>query len=328
MSYPAKAARIHSYGPPEVLTFEDIEVEAPGPGQVLVRNKVLGLNFVDVYYRRGTFPVPGFPFIIGNEAAGVVAAVGDGVHGYRIGDRVAYCDDINGAYATTRLYDADRLIGIPDDITDEQVCTVLLKGLTARYLLKEVTPLQPGDTLLYHAAAGGVGQLFTQWGNALGFEIIGTVSTQEKAEIARQHGCAHVINYSTEDFVARVMEITDGKGVRATFDAVGKDTFVKSLQTLAVKGMLVVFGKASGDLPDVNPFTLAPRALQLSWPILPNYVVTSEELNAAASDLFEAVRSGIVPAQPGTVYPFDRLVDAHRELEERRTTGATILRVE
>lgn len=328
MSYPAKAARIHRYGPPEVLTFANIDVEAPGSGQVLVRNKVLGLNFVDVYYRRGTFPVPSFPYIIGNEAAGVVAAVGEGVTDYRVGDRVAYSDDINGSYTTARLYDADRLIAIPDDITDEQVCTVLLKGLTARYLLKEVTPLQPGDALLYHAVAGGVGQIFAEWGNALGFEIIGTVSTEAKAEIARQRGCAHVINYSTEDFVARVMEITDGKGVRATFDSVGQDTFVKSLQTLAVKGMLVVFGKASGDLPDINPFALAPRALQLSWPILPNYVATAQELNAAASDLFEAVRSGIVSAQPGTVYPFDRLVEAHRELEERRTTGATILRVE
>lgn len=327
MSYSATAARIHEYGAPEVLVFDQVEVAEPGPGQVVVQNNVIGLNFVDIYYRRGTFPVPSLPFIIGNEAAGTIVALGDGVATYKIGDRVAYSDDINGSYTTRRLYDADRLVAIPADITDEQVCSVLLKGLTARYLLKEVTPLKAGDTVLYHAAAGGVGQIFSRWGKALGLTVIGTASTDAKAEIARQNGCAHVINYQTENFVDRVMEITQGEGVRAVFDAVGKDTFAKSLETLAPRGMMVVFGKASGDLPDINPFALAPRALQLAWPILPKYVATPSELAAAAADLFDAVRARIINADPDTVFTFDQLVEAHRALEQRQTTGATILKI-
>lgn len=325
MSYPATAARIHKYGPPEVLVFEQIDVAQPGPGQVVVKNNVVGLNFVDVYYRRGTFPVPNLPYILGNEGAGTVLAVGEGVSDFAVGDRVGYCDDINGSYTTARLYDAHRLVKLPSDISDEEACAAMLKGMTARYLLKEVTQLQAGDTVLYHAAAGGVGQIFAQWGKALGLNIIGTVSTDEKAEVARKNGCSHVINYKTENFLERVLEISDGKGVRAVFDSVGKDTFQQSLKALAVKGMLVVFGKASGDLPDLNPFDLAPRALQLAWPILPHYVSTRDELVKAADDLFEAIRSGIVSAKPDRVYTFDQLVQAHSDLEERRTVGATVL---
>lgn len=325
MTHYAKAARIHKYGKPEVLVFDDVEVAEPGIGQILVKNNVVGLNFVDVYYRRGTFPVPELPYILGNEAAGVVLAVGPGVVDFAAGDRVGYCDDINGSYTTARLYQADRLIKLPDDISDEQACSVMLKGLTARYLLKEVTPLHPGDTVLYHAAAGGVGQIFAKWGKALGFNVIGTVSSEEKAGIAHRSGCSHVINYSEENFLERVLEITDGQGVRAVFDSVGKDTFQQSLKALAAKGMLVVFGKASGDLPDLNPFDLAPRALQLAWPILPQYVATQNELVAAAEDLFNAVRTGTIDAKPDRVYAFNDLVKAHADLEERRTVGATIL---
>lgn len=328
MTYTAKAARIHKYGPPEVLVFENVEVPNPGSGQVLLKNKVLGLNFVDVYYRRGTFPVPSFPFILGNEAAAEVLAVGEGVEEFQVGDRVVYSDDINGTYASARLYDASRIVKIPSDITDQQACTVMLKGLTARYLLKEVTPLKAGDTVLYHAAAGGVGQIFAAWGKALGLNVIGTVSSEAKADIARKSGCAHVINYSTENFVERVLEITEGAGVRAVFDSVGKDTFSNSLKAVATRGMVVVFGKASGDLPDINPFELAPRALQLSWPILPQYVASRNELVVAATDLFGAVRSGIVNAEPNRVYPFEKLVDAHRDLEERRTIGTTVLTID
>lgn len=325
MTYPARAARIHKYGPPKVLEFDDVEVAEPGPGQVVVKNNVIGLNFVDIYYRRGTFPVPELPYIIGNEGAGEVLAVGKGVSDFVVGDRVGYCDDINGSYTTARLYEASRLIKLPSDISDEEACSVMLKGLTARYLLKEVTPLKAGDTVLYHAAAGGVGQIFAQWGKALGLNVIGTVSSDLKAEVARQSGCAHVINYRTENFLDRVLEITEGQGVRAVFDSVGKDTFHQSLKALAIKGMLIVFGKASGDLPDLNPFDLAPRALQLAWPILPQYVSTRNELVGAATDLFNAIRSGTVNAKPDRVYSFDQLVQAHTDLEERRTVGATVL---
>lgn len=325
MNQSVRVARIHSYGGPEVLVFEDTELAPPGPGQVLVRNRVLGLNFVDVYYRRGTFPVAALPAVLGNEAAGVVEAVGAGVTQVKVGDRVGYCDDINGSYATARLYDANRLIQLPATISDAQAAAVMLKGLTARYLLKEVVPLKAGDTVLYHAAAGGVGQIFSQWGKALGINVIGTVSDDRKAEVARKNGCADVINYRTEDFVSRVMEITGGRGVRAVFDSVGKDTFKDSIKVLATRGMVVVFGKASGDLPDINPFELAPRSLQLAWPILPSYVDTGEKLVASANDLFDAIASGHVNADPETSYPFDRLVEAHRALEGRQTIGATVL---
>ncbi|HEY0489233.1 MAG TPA: quinone oxidoreductase [Telluria sp.] len=325
MNQSVKVARIHNYGGPEVLVFEDIELAPPGPGQVLVRNRVLGLNFVDVYYRRGTFPVAALPAVLGNEAAGVVEAVGEGVTQVKVGDRVGYCDDINGSYATARLYEENRLIPLPASISDAQAASVMLKGLTARYLLKEVLPIKAGDTVLYHAAAGGVGQIFSQWGKALGINVIGTVSDDRKAEVARKNGCAHVINYRTEDFVSRVMEITGGRGVRAVFDSVGKDTFKGSLKVLETRGMVVVFGKASGDLPDINPFELAPRSLQLAWPILPSYVDTREKLVESAGDLFEAIASGHVKADPETSYPFDRLVEAHRALEDRQTIGATVL---
>lgn len=325
MSQTIKVARIHEYGGPEVLKFEDVQLDEPGPGQVLVRNKVLGLNFVDVYYRRGSFPVAALPAILGNEAAGVVEAIGPGVTSVAVGDRVAYSDDINGSYATARLYAADRLVAIPGGVSDEQAATVLLKGLTARYLLKEMLPLKAGDTVLYHAAAGGVGQIVARWGKAMGLKVIGTVSNEEKAAVARAAGCSDVINYRTEDFVDRVMEITAGRGVRVVFDSVGKDTFKASLQALAIRGMLVVFGKASGDLPDMNPFELAPRALQLAWPILPHYVSTRERLVAAATDLFDAVAAGVIDATPARVYPFEQLVQAHRDLEQRRTVGSAVL---
>lgn len=327
MSIKVNAAVIHTYGGPDVLKFEQVEVGAPGPGHVLVRNKILGLNFVDVYYRRGTFPVASLPAILGNEAAGVVEAVGPGVTRVAVGDRVAYADDINGSYAGARLYDANRLVKIPPTVTDEQAASILLKGLTARMLLKQTVPLQTGDTVLYHAAAGGVGQLFAQWGKALGLTVIGTVSSESKAEVALQSGCAHVINYRTENFVDRVMEITQGRGVRAVFDAIGKDTFKDSLKALAIRGTLVVFGKASGDHPDMNVFDLALRSLQLAWPILPNYVLSHVELADAAADVFDAIASGIIKAEPDRVYPFEQLVEAHRDLEERRTVGASVLRL-
>jgi NADPH2:quinone reductase len=325
MSNNARAARIHAYGPPEVLVFEDIQVAHPGPGQVLIRNTVIGLNFVEVYYRRGTFPVPAFPAVLGNEAAGVVAAVGADVTNVKAGDRVVYSDDVHGAYSTLCLYPADRVTIIPDGISDKQAASSFLKGLTARYLLKETVNLQAGDTVLYHAAAGGVGQVFVQWAKALGVKVIGTVSSEEKKLVALDAGCSHVINYQTENFADRVMELTGNIGVKAVFDSVGKDTFVDSLAVLQPRGTLVVFGKASGSPPLVNPFDLAPRSLNLTWPVLPVYVATSQQLSTAAADLFHAILTGMIKVEPSRVYPFEQLVEAHRELEERRSTGAAVL---
>lgn len=326
MTQTIKVAHIHAYGAADVLKFEDATLAAPGPGQALVRHTSVGLNFVEVYYRRGTFPVPAFPAILGNEAAGVVDAVGPGVSHVKVGDRVVYSDDIHGAYATARLYQADRLTVIPDGISDDQAAAMFLKGLTARMLLKQTVPLQAGDTVLYHAAAGGVGQILVQWATALGLRVIGTVSDDNKARIAREAGCTDVINYRTENFVERVLDLTGGKGVRAVFDSVGKDTFRDSLKVLATRGTLITFGKASGDLPDMNAFELAPRAQQLAWPILPQYVATPEELAEAAADLFDAVKSGIVKIAPSRVYAFEDLAQAHRDLEERRSVGAAVLR--
>ncbi|VVP66358.1 Quinone oxidoreductase 1 [Pseudomonas fluorescens] len=325
MSNMARAARIHRYGPPEVLVFEEVEVPSPGAGQILIRNTVIGLNFVEVYYRRGTFPVPAFPAVLGNEAAGVVEAVGEGVTTVKVGDRVVYSDDVHGAYCTLCLYPADRVAIVPDGISDRQAASSFLKGLTARYLLKETVKLEAGDTVLYHAAAGGVGQLFTQWATALGIRVIGTVSSEEKMTIALQSGCSQVINYRTEDFASQVMELTGGIGVKAVFDSVGKDTFVDSLSVLQPRGTLVVFGKASGNPPLINPFDLAPRSLSLTWPVLPVYVATPRQLADAARDLFDAIETRLIEVEPSRVYPFEQLIDAHRDLEERRTTGSAIL---
>lgn len=327
MPYKVRSAVIRAYGPPEALQFEEHVVAAPGPGEAFVRNTVLGLNFVDVYYRRGTFPVPNLPAVLGNEAAGVVEAVGPDVDNVKVGDRVVYSDDIRGAYTTGRLYQADRLTLIPDGISDEQAASAHLKGLTARMLLKEAITLRPGETVLYHAAAGGVGQIFSQWAQALGLRVIGTVSTPQKAEQAKLAGCDAVIDYSREDFVAKTRELTDGVGVKAVFDAVGKDTFQGSLDILAPRGSLVLFGKASGDHPLLDPFALAPRSLRVSWPVLPVYVATSAELATSSADLFAAIAQGQVRIAPSSEYRFEDIVEAHRDLEERRTTGAVILRI-
>ncbi|EJT00947.1 quinone oxidoreductase [Rhizobium sp. CCGE 510] len=326
MSLKARAARIHEYGPPEVLKFEDILVPDPGDAEVLVRSTVIGLNFVDVYFRRGTMEVPSFPATIGNEAAGVVEAVGRDVASVKVGDRVVFGHS-TGAYASAGLHPADRLVIIPDGVSDEQAAGSFLKGLTARYLVKDVVPLRPGDTILYHAAAGGVGQIFVQWAKSLGYRVIGTVSSQSKADVARRAGCDHVINYSTEDFVARTFELTDGVGVDAVFDSVGEDTFRGSLAVLKVRGTLVQFGKVSGEITPIDPYELGPRGLHLTWPMLQHYVSTPAQTAAAAADLFAAIKSGVLRVDPTRIYSFDDLVEAHRDLEGRSTTGSAVLRV-
>ena len=321
-----RAARIYEYGAPEVLRIEPIDVPAPGPGEALLRHTAIGLNFVEVYFRRGTFEVEELPAVLGNEGAGIVEALGPGVTGIKVGDRVVYADGPLGAYATVRLYPADQLVRIPDAIGDAQAAASFLRGTTARMLLKDTVPLHAGDTVLFHAAAGGVGLLFAQWARSLGVRVIGTVSSDAKAAVARQAGCVEVINYATEDFVERVRAITDGEGVAAVFDAVGRDTFLKSLETLRPRGTLAAFGKASGDPPAFDPFLLAENSLYVTWPIRPNYTGSRPQLEASAADLFDAIGRGILDVGPARAYALDDIVSAHRDLESRKIVGAAVIK--
>lgn len=321
-----RAARIYQYGPPEVLKIEPIEVPSPGPGEALVRHTAIGLNFVEVYFRRGTFQMPALPAVLGNEGAGIVEAVGPGVEDVGIGDRVVYADSPIGAYATVRLYPADQLVRIPPAVSDEQAAASFLRGVTARMLLKEVVPLRPGDTVLYHGASGGVGLLFVQWAKALGIRVIGTVSNAEKAAAARAAGCIETIDYGTQDFVEQVKAITGGEGVAAAFDSVGQDTFLKSLESLRPRGALVAFGKASGHPPRIDPFLLAPKGLYVTWPIRPVYTARRVDRERSADELFEAIANGILDVGPSRVYALDDIVTAHRDLEGRRIIGAAVIK--
>ena len=320
-----RVARIYEYGPPEALTIEPIETPAPGPGQALIRHTAIGLNFVEVYFRRGTFEVPALPAVLGNEGAGVVEAVGPGADGVSIGDRVVYADGPLGSYATARVYPADRLVRIPDGVSDVQAAASFLRGVTARMLLKEVVSLRRDDSVLFHAAAGGVGLLFTQWARALGVRVIGTVSSEAKAAAARQAGCVEVIDYVNEDFVARVRELTGGEGVAAVFDSIGRDTFLKSLEALRPRGTLVAFGQASGSPPPFDPFLLAPKALHVTWPGRHIYTASREELAKSAADLFTAIRDGVLNVAPSRTYTLDDIVLAHRDLESRQIIGAAVI---
>jgi NADPH:quinone reductase len=321
-----RAARIHEYGPPEVLRIEPIDAPLPGPGEALIRHTAIGLNFVEVYFRRGTFQAPRLPAVLGNEGAGIVEAVGPGVTGVSVGDRVVYADGPLGAYATVRLYPAAQLVRIPDAISGAQAAASFLRGVTARMLLKETVPLHSGDTVLFHAAAGGIGLLFAQWGRALGIRVIGTVSDDAKATFARHAGCVEVINYVRQDFAERIRAITHGEGVAAVFDAVGRDTFLKSLETLRPRGLLVAFGKASGDPPALDPFLLAPKSLYVTWPIRPVYTANRQQLETSAADLFDAIGRGILDVGPSRTYAFDDIVSAHHDLESRKIVGAAIIK--
>jgi NADPH2:quinone reductase len=321
-----RAARIYEYGPPEALRIEPIDPPAPGPGEALIRHTAIGLNFVEVYFRRGTFQAPALPAILGNEGAGVVEAIGPGVSGVNVGDRVVYADGPLGAYATVRTYPADRLVRIPDGVSDAQAAASFLRGVTARMLLKEVVPLQPHDTVLFHAAAGGVGLLFAQWARALGIRVIGTVSNQAKAAAARPAGCVEVIDYVKEDFMARVRDLTNGEGVAAVFDSIGRDTFLKSLEVLRPRGVLAAFGQASGAPPAFDPFLLAPKALHVTWPGRHVYTASRKDLEASAADLFDAISRGILDVDPNRTYAFDDIILAHRDLESRKIVGAAVIK--
>lgn len=321
----AHAIIIHEHGGPEVMRFEEISVGAPGPGEVRLRQTVVGLNYIDVYQRAGVYKFD-LPASIGMEAAGVVEAVGDGVETVKVGDRVGYVMGTPGAYAEERIYPAERLIPLPDDISDEQAAGSMLKGLTVSYLVRRTFPVQAGQTVLLHAAAGGVGTIACQWLKKVGATVIGTVGSDEKAEIARAHGCDHPIVYTREDFQARVMEITGGAGVPVVYDGVGAAVYEGSLGVLARFGTLVHFGAASGPAPAVDPKLLAPKALYFTRPGLAPHTATRELTLDIADALFQKIREG-VKIEINQTHALKDAAEAHRALEARATTGSTILMV-
>jgi NADPH2:quinone reductase len=316
--------RIYEYGGPEKMRWEEVEVGAPGEGQVRVRNTAVGLNFVDTYQRSGLYQIA-LPFTLGNEGAGVVEAIGPKVKEFKAGDRVAYSGPV-GAYAEVLLRPADRLVKIPAGIDDKTAAAMMLKGLTSWYLLRRTYRVKKGETILVHAAAGGVGQILCQWARALGATVIGTVGSEEKAALAKKAGCKHVIVTSRENFVEQVKAITKGKGVPVVYDGVGKDTFMDSLDCLAPRGLMVSFGNASGAVPPFNPGILAQKgSLFLTRPTLLHYTATREELLAGARELFSVVKSGKVKISINQTYPLRDAAQAHRDLEARKTTGSTVL---
>ena len=323
----SKVVRIRQVGGPEVLRWEDVDVGNPEAGQALIRQTAAGLNYIDTYYRTGLYPVASLPVVLGMEGAGVVEAVGQGVREVSVGDRVAYCMAIGG-YAERRLVQARVLVRLPDGISDEQGAAMMLKGCTAQYLLRRTYTVKPGDTILIHAAAGGVGLIACQWAKHLGATVIGTVGSPEKAAVAEAHGCDHTINYKTEHFVERVQEITNGTGVPVVYDSVGKDTFTASLDCLRPRGLMVSFGQSSGAIPPFSPGVLATKgSLFLTRPTLATYTGTREELVATANQLFDVVLKGAVKIEVNQTYPLNQAAQAHRDLEARKTTGSTLFRM-
>lgn len=322
----AQAIRFYEAGSPDVLRFEDIEVAQPAAGQVLLRHVAVGLNYADTYFRDGTYPIP-FPNGMGVEAAGIVEAVGEGVSNVQVGDRVTYTGFLNtlGAYSTARLIDADVLIKLPEGISCETAAAMTMRGLTSAYLMRRIYPFQAGDTILLHAAAGGVGLIVTQWAKLLGLTVIGTTSSEEKAAIARAHGCDHIINYSHENVAERVRELTNGVGVQVVFDSVGKDTFMSSLDSLKRRGLLVCVGTASGAIPEFNPVLLAMKgSLFITRPALADYIADPAEKQALADELFDHVINGRIKIEINQRYELKDAVQAHRDLEARKTTGSSI----
>jgi NADPH2:quinone reductase len=321
----AKAILFNRTGGPEVLEFSDVEVGEPGPGEARVRHHAIGVNFIDVYFRTGLYPQP-LPSGLGQEGAGVVEAVGEGVTHVRPGDRVAYAGRPNGSYSQVRVMPADILLKLPDEIAFDTAAAMMLQGLTVQYLFNATYKIQPGQTILFHAAAGGVGLIACQWARALGVNLIGTVGSKEKAELAKAHGAAHVINYNTEDIVQRVLDITGGAKVPVVYDSVGKDTFTRSLDCLQPRGMMVSFGNSSGAVPPFSLSELASRgSLYITRPSLGSYAARREELEAMAADLFQMVGSGKVKIEVNQKFPLADAAQAHIALESRKTTGSTIL---
>jgi NADPH2:quinone reductase len=320
-----KAIVVHELGGPEQLRWETVAEPVPGPGEARIRQTALGLNFIDVYFRTGLYKAPKMPFTPGQEGAGVVEAVGPGVTEVAVGDRVAYAG-VPGGYAEARVIAAQRLVKLPDGISDETAAAIMLKGMTAEFLLRRCAHVQAGDTILFHAAAGGVGSLACQWARALGARVIGTAGGPEKARRALANGCHEVIDYKSEDIVARVKELTGGAGVAWAFDSVGKATFMASLDSVRPRGMLVLFGQSSGVVPPFEPSALAARgSLFFTRPTLHHYVAAREELVASAQALFDVVLRGVVKVAIGKTYPLSEAAAAHRALEARETVGSTLL---
>ncbi|MCA8258096.1 quinone oxidoreductase [Burkholderia sp. AU31624] len=322
----AHAVRFHETGGPEVLRWEEVEVGDPGHGQVRLRHDAVGLNFADTYFRSGLYPVP-LPAGLGVEAAGVVEAVGPGVTNVAVGDRVTYTGFLNtlGAYSTERLIPAAPLVRLPAGITCETAAAMTMRGLTSAYLLRSIHAFAPGDTILLHAAAGGVGLIVSQWAKLLGLKVIGTVSSEHKAEIARAHGCDHTIDYSREDVAKRVRELTDGAGVDVVFDSVGKDTFEGSLDSLKRRGLMVCVGTASGPIPPFDPQRLAMKgSLYLTRPALADYIADPAEKNDLAGELFAHVAAGRIRIEINQRYALQDAAQAHRDLESRKTTGSSV----
>ena len=310
-------------GGPEVLEAVDLPVPSPGPGQILIRHQAVGLNFIDTYHRSGLYPMK-MPAVLGLEAAGVVEALGEDVTRFKAGDRVAYNGSL-GAYAEAAVVAADRAVKVPDGVSLETAAAVLLKGMTAEFLVRRCHKVEPGQTVLIHAAAGGVGSILVQWAKALGATVIATVGSEPKAALASDHGADHVILYGEEDVAARVADITGGKGVAVVYDGVGKDTFEASLKSLGRRGVLATFGNASGPAPAIAPLELAAKSLFLTRPRLFDYIVTTQELDESAAALFAVLESGAVKIEVGQTFPLADARAAHEALEGRRTTGATLL---
>jgi len=318
------AIRIKEYGGPEVLSWDEVEVGQPGPGQVKLRQTAVGLNYVDTYQRSGLYKMP-LPFIAGSEAAGVVDAVAPDVKEFKVGDHVAYAGAL-GAYTEARVVAADKLVKLPDGVSDKQAAAMMLQGMTAQYLVRTTYPIKKGDTILIHAAAGGVGLIVCQWAKYLGATVIGTVSTEAKAALAKQHGCDYPILYTKEDFVARVKEITGGAGVPVVYDSVGKDTFYKSLDCLAPLGLMASFGQSSGPYGPVDIGILAQKgSLFLTRPTLGTYTAKRADLIKVANELFDVVSKGAVKIEVSQTFPLKNAADAHRALEGRKTTGSVVL---
>jgi len=319
------AIRIHQTGGPEVLRWEEVQVGEPGPGEIRVRHTRAGLNYIDVYYRTGLYATP-LPFTPGFEAAGIVEAVGEGVDYLKPGDRIAYGTGPLGAYTEMRVMPADRAVRLLPSISDDEAAAMMLQGMTAQYLLRRTYHVQPGDTILVHAAAGGVGLILCQWARHLGATVIGTVGSDEKAELASANGCTHPIVYTREDFHAKVLEITEGRKLPVVYDSVGRDTFAKSLDCLAPLGMMVLFGQSSGPVPPLDLGQLAAKgSLFITRPTLFSYTAKREDLLASAQDLFDVVASGAVKIAVNQTYRLADAAQAHADLEARRTTGSTVL---
>jgi NADPH:quinone reductase len=322
-----KAIRIHETGGPEVLKWEDVTLGDPAAGEARVRHTAVGLNYIDVYGRSGLYPLPELPHTLGMEAAGVVEAIGDGVSEVAVGDRIAYVIAPPGAYCEERLVPADRLVKLPGGISNETGAAMMLQGMTAQYLLRQTYVVKAGDTILIHAAAGGVGLIVCQWAKHLGATVIGTVGSDEKVELAKAHGCDHPIVYTRENFKDRVAEITGGKGVHVVYDSIGKDTFMDSLDCLRPLGMMVTFGNATGPVDAFNPGILGAKgSLYVTRPTLFTYIAKRDNLMTMANDLFDVVTSGIVKIEINQTYDLKDTAQAHADLEGRKTTGSTILK--